>query len=494
MIVFLFLAAVSLRPWKECDGQFERAFEPARLLGILAVPVSWLSRGEVRAAEAALLSNEETRRADGRAVLLSAQSRAAPREDVLARGRGLVHAEVFDRVKENPDRVLVRYAPGSRVEPGMPVVCGDFYVGRVFSVVRGRSAPDLADRVDPGEAAVDLVTGKDFRVGAAVEGAVRNAAAQAAPPGSSVRSGEDLPLLVVGGVVPRGRPGEEGARDVLLAVHCPSDRDVAAGEVRVREVDLTGADAYAALADGFLLGSLERTQRDRASLLAVRPGLDYSGGLYQIAIVGPAEHRSAGPDLARDPFDDASWIDVSLMLQGDPTFWREGRILRAGRDRNLEDGAALALGGNYLGCIARAGASSSSARLLGDAGHEISALGSPVDADGGSVGSPIAIGRLTSFGRDRSTGEVFLRWDAAIPLPQDGQAAGVPAVLYTAAGQRAVPPGLRVGWTVLPRGRGPFLLRVRQEEDGLRLVLLRAWRDPARNSAPADDPGGSSRP
>jgi hypothetical protein len=464
VIVFLFLAAVSLRPWKDCDAQFERAFEPARLLGNLAFPVSWLARDEVRAAEADLLAHEEARRAEGRAVLLAAQTRAAPRQDVLAHGRGLIHAEVFEHVKENPDRVLVRFAPGARVEAEMPVVCGDFYVGRVASVPRA------------GEAAVDLVTGQDFRVGACVENAVRAADARPAPASFSAA---EIPLLVVGGVVPRGRPGEKGARDLLLAVHCPSDRGAAAGEVRVREVDL-GQDPFSALADGFLLGTLERTARDRASLLAVRPGLDYSGGLFQIAIVCPADRSGAGPDLARDPFDEAAWIDVSLQLQGDPTFWREGRIVRAGRDRNLEDGAALELGGNYLGCIARAGARSSSARMLGDAGHVISALASPVDADGAPAGAPIAIGRLTSFGRDRSTGEVFLRWEAAVPLPEEDGAPGVMAAIYTAAGQRAVPPGLRVGWTVLPRGPGPFLLRVRQEEDGLRLVALRAWRDPAR--------------
>ncbi|MFN0008000.1 MAG: hypothetical protein ACKVXR_08850 [Planctomycetota bacterium] len=473
VLVFLFLAAVSLRPWRQLDSSFEAAFEPARLLGNLAVPVSWLARSEVRAAEEALISNVEARRADGRAVLLSAQSRAAPREGVLARGRGLVHAEVLERVEDDSDRVRVRFAPGSRVEPGMPVVCGDFYVGRVNSC-------------SAGEAFVDLVTRQDFRVGAVVEGALRGPEVPSA--------GGDAPLLVVGGVVPRGRPGEGGPRELLLAAHCPSDPDLTAGEVRVREVDPIGGDPYATLADGFLLGSLERAQRDRSSFLAVRPGLDYSGGLYQMAIVCPAENRSAGPDLARDPFDDAAWIDVSLVLQGDPTFWRESRIVRSGRNQELVDGAALELGANYLGCIARAGRSSSSARLLGDAGHEISALASPVDADGNPAGPPIAIGRLTSFGRDRRSGEVFLRWDAAIPLPEADGAAGLPAVLYTAAGQRAVPPGLRVGWTLLPRGRGPFLLRVRQEEDGLGLVHLRAWRDPARPAAPGADAGSTSRP
>ena len=463
MIVFLFLAAVSLRPWGEFDARFERLFEPARALGNLAAPIVWLSGGEVEAAES-VLAGAEARRAEGRAVLLAAQSRAAPREDVLAQGRGLVHAEVFEYAADNGDRVHVRYAPAARVEAGMPVVCGDFYVGRVVSAARG-------------QAAVDLVTGKDFRVGAAVE-----------------RAGAEPALLVVGGVVPRGRPGEAGARDLLLAVHCPSVQDLAGGEVRVRELEPGVEDAFAALADGFLLGSLERTPRDRANLPAVRPGLDYSGGLYQVAIVGPAAPGIAGPDLARDPFDDAAWIDVRLALQGDPTSWREGRIVRAGTNRQLEDGAALELGGNYVGCLMRAGSSSSSARLLGDAGHEISALASPVDAEGRPSGAPISVGRLVSFGRDPATGEVFLRWDAAIPLPEEGDSPGVPAVLTTAAGQRAVPPGLRVGWTVLPRGRGPFLLRVRQEEDGLRLVALRAWRDPARIAAAGELAAGADRP
>jgi len=103
VIVFLFLAAVSLRSWGEFDAKFEALFEPARLLANLAAPLSWVSRGEVRAEGVEELAAQEARRAEGRAVLLAAQSRAAPREDVLARGRGLVHAEVFGYVEDNPD-------------------------------------------------------------------------------------------------------------------------------------------------------------------------------------------------------------------------------------------------------------------------------------------------------------------------------------------------------------------------------------------------------
>jgi hypothetical protein len=451
LIVFLFLAASSLRPWKDLDDKIATAFEPARRLSNLTLPLAWLARGEVRAAEASLLPGEEARRAAGRAVLVSAQTRAAPRDDALAKGRGLVHAEVIDHSRDEPDHLLIRYPPGARVEPGMPVVSGDFYVGRVASVARGAKGA-----ADPGEAAVDLVTGREFRVGAGVEPEA---------------------LLVVGGVVPRGRRGQPGSLDVLLAVHCPSDAQVVSGVVRVRETD--AAESCAGLADGFLLGTLEVVERGDSRVAAVRPGLDYSGGLYQMAIVCPGGPTSAGPELARDPFDEAAWTDVALALPGDPTFWREARIVLAGRDAGLEDGAALALGATFLGSVTRAGADSSAASLLGDAGLEIPALASPLDAQGEPAGAPIAIGRLLSLGRDRSTGEVFLRWDAALPLPAgENVQEGVPAVLYTAAGQRAVPPGLRIGWTVLPRGRGPFALRVKQEVDGLGLVSLRAWRDP----------------
>jgi hypothetical protein len=491
-------------------------FEPARALGVLAVPLSWLARGEVRAAEEALLGTEGARRAAGRAVLVAAQSRAAPVEEALASGRGLVHAEVYEHVREVPDRVRVRYAPGSRVEPGMPVVCGDFYVGRVVTVARPSSSANASDPAavsrEPGEAIVELVTDKDFRVGGEIEAPVRE---EGAGPGPV----EGPPRLIVGGVVPRGRAGEKGARDLLLAVHSPSDRKVIGGSVRVRETDLrgplgptaprgpgerrgtsaSGDEAYAHLADGFLLGTLETIEREGQRFPGIRPGLDYSGGLYQLTIVSPSANPSAGVDLARDPFDDAAWIDVSVALPGDPTAWREGRIVRAGRSRAVEDGAALAIGATFLGTIVRAGRSSSTASLLGDAGLEVSALASPVapeafgDPAAPPIGPPIAIGRLLSLGRDRSTGEVILRWDAALPLPEEPNARGVAAVLYTAAGQRSVPPGLRIGWTVLPRGRGPFALRVRQEIDGIAVVRMRAWRDPARASFDAADPTGEER-
>jgi hypothetical protein len=457
LIVFLFLAALSLRPWKSFEDKIEVAFEPARALRGLTLPLAWLSAREVRAAETALLAGEDSRRATGRAVLASAQTSAAPADLALARGRGLIHAEVVARALDDPNRAIVRFAPGSEVARGMPAVCGDFYVGRVVSVDPSR----------PGEGAIDLVTGKDFRVG----GAVFDPGS-----GSGGRTAGEPALLVVGGVVPRGREKAE----LLLATHCPSDPSLAAGLVRVREIDAPGNDPYRGLADGFRLGSLERVQRGGTNLLAVRPGLDYSSGLFQIAVVCPSQHAAAGLNLAQDPFVEDRWLDGHLALAGDPSFWREGRVLSAGTDQGVEDGAALSLGASFLGCVVRAGHSTSKVRLLGDAGLEFSALANPESGGRplapGTSDAPFTIGRLVSLGRDRSDGVLLLRWEAAIPLEMDGSNGPVQAVLYTASGQRAVPPGLRIGTTVLPRGRGPFLLRVRQEQDGLSFTRVRVWR------------------
>jgi len=446
LIVFLFLAALALRRRSEMAEGIEAAFLPARALRVLASPLAWLSFGEVRAAEERLAAGEEARRAAALAALEAAQVSAAPSERSLAQGRGLVHAEVVDRLADDTDRVLVRFAPGSAVEPGMPVVCGDYFVGRV------RSVPNPGR----GEATVDLVTRRDFRVGAAVESA-----------------GAPALELVVGGLMPRG--GGKGAPkgDRALAAHCPSDRSITEGEARVREIEVGPADPFRGLADGFLLGSLESARRGAADLLMVRPGLDYESGLSQVGILCPSGTAPAAPDLARDPFQPAHWLDASLAIAGDASFWREGRLLLAGTPAGVRDGAALAFGASFLGTVVAAGDRTSKIALLGDPGLELTALAAP------ELGKPIPIGRLVSLGRDRSDGCLLLRWSPTVAM--QGLVEDLPVALYTASGHRSVPPGLLVGRCRLPRGRGPFVLRVRQEESGRLLVRVRVWREKPAN-------------
>jgi cell shape-determining protein MreC len=441
LIVFFFLAAFSLRKQSEVADRLEDLFRPARALRSLAAPLVWLSAREVRAAESALAAGEDARRAAARAVLEAAQVSAAPSERSLSQGRGVVHAEVVDRLEDDPDRVVVHFAAEATVEPGMPVVCGDYYVGRVASV----QGPGR------GEATVDLVTRRDFRVGGVAQGTAAN----------------EPPLLVVGGLVPRGP--EKGDR--LLAVHCPSDPDLAAGEIRVRETDAGPVDRFRGLADGFLLGWIERVRRGGGAITAVRPGLDYESAVSQIGILCPSAVAPAGPDLARDPFLDARWLDASFALPGDASFWREGRVLLAGYREGVREGAALAVGASFLGTVASAGPTTSKVALLGDPGLELTALACLQDPSA----PPLPIGRLVSLGRDRADGSLRLRWNPSVAIGLASDVASV--VLYTASGHRSVPPGLRIGTTELPRGRGPFVLRVRQEADGLGLTRARVWRE-----------------
>jgi cell shape-determining protein MreC len=446
LLAFLFLAALSLRPSSELRARLDAVCEPARLLRLLGAPLHWLSIGEARAAERQLSSGEEERRADGRAVLAAAQVGAAPSEKTLAQGRGVVHAEVVDRVENDLDRMIVRFAPESDVEIGMPVVSGDRYVGSIVSV----------DTLRRGEARVDLVTRKDYRVGAEV-----------------LRREGDPVLLVVGGILPRS--GKED--DTLLAAHFPSDPKLDGGEVRVRETGPGAAGSLRALADGFLIGSLERVRRGGADLLGVRHPLDLHSGPSHVGILCPSQHAPAGPDLARDPFEDERWLDASFALAGDASFWRETRVLSAGHAAGISDGAAVAFGASLLGCVERTGAATSLVRLLGDPGLEVTALASvaapPVE---GRPIETVPIGRLVSLGRDRSDGSLLLRWAPALRT-EGGSALDV--VLYTAPGRRSVPPGLRLGRTTLPRGRGPFVLRVRQEASGVSLTRARVWREEA---------------
>lgn len=465
LLVFLFLAGLSLRPKSELAEKLDALCEPARHLRVLGAPIGWLSTAEVRAAEKGLLAGEEARRAAGRAVLAAAQTSAAPSERALAEGRGLVHAEVVDRLEEDQDRLIVRFAPEADVQPGMPVVSGDFYVGRVAFV----------DTLHRGEARIDLVTRKDFRVGAVA----------ARPTGDPLR-------LVVGGLLPKNGKDD----DLLLAAHCPSDPTVAAGEVRVRETGPGPDVALQALADGFLLGSLERARRGEVLLLCVRPGLDYHTGPSHIGILCPSQHAPAGPDLARDPFDDERWMDARFSLAGDASFWRETRVLSAGSSSGITDGAAVAFGASLLGCVEHPGARTSVVRLLGDPGLRIQALAAVADASNESrVVSTIQLGSLVSLGRDRSDGSLLLRWTPSIRTDESRSdpahpAAGVEVVLYTASGHRSMPPGLRLGRTTLPPGRGPFVLKIRQEEAGLALTRARVWREEAPLSVAAPAAGG----
>jgi hypothetical protein len=89
------------------------------------------------------------------------------------------------------------------------------------------------------------------------------------------------------------------------------------------------------------------------------------------------------------------------------------------------------------------------------------------------VDAPQALGLLVSLGPDGS--EVAFEWPATVPLDV-AKTGALQAEVWTAAGEPDVPPGLLVGTTTLPRGRGPFVLHVKLAQDPRDALHLSVWR------------------
>ena len=478
LLVVLFLAAQSLGARSDLAPKIEDLCAPFRAVAAIAAPLGWISHGEAWAAERNVTAGEEARRAAARALLAAAESSAAPSERALAEGKGLLHAEVVEHVDGDPDRLVVRFASGAGVRRGMPVVCGDDFVGRVVSV----------DEAEAGLARVDLVTRRDFRVGAEIVHGD-------SPKGAPVQ-------VVVGGVLPRGV-----AKEVVLEARTPHGK-ATGGEVRVLELERKDEDPYRTLANGFRLGTLvflgDAVRKD--SILGVRPALDFKPGfLSHVGILCPSEHAPAGLDLARDPFSEEHWVPARFALAGTASFWRETRALSR-PSISISDGAAVVLGSNLLGCVESPfpERAPSHVALLGDPGFEVAAMASPVPPTTGATtttdaptaagddakAAVIPIGKLVSLGRNRRDGTLRLRWDPSVRALAERSSAPTEVILYTASGRRSVPPGLVIGRTLLPdarRGvRGPFVLSVRQEETGLSIAEVRVWCD---RTSPGGEPG-----
>lgn len=447
-VTFLALVVLSLRPVDELERAAGFALAPVRLAVELVAPLSWATRGSVRAATAPRTPVEEERRSCA-ALLVADQTSARPASPALCAGRVLIHAEVVGRKASSRDRVVVELPPRARVEPGMPVVHGDQYVGRVLHVEERRVGGDASAAL----ATVELVTAASARIGARMS----------VPPFSR---------LVVGGLA----PPVEGSNALLLAAHKPDDRRVVAGGVEVFEqLDVAAelSSDYAGLADGYRLGELVTLasshgagagpvtiQRSGQSVRAVRPGLDYKAGLYQLVVLGLPDPARAGPDeflLEHDPFDPADWLGADVALGGDPSFWREGRKLKAGLAAGVAAGAAVKSGARFVGRVIAVQGLTADVALLGDRGLELPGLAWVAARPGATERpAPFSLGRLVCLGRT-TAGDARLRWDALVPYGAPG-AEPVRAELYTGSGERGVPRGLLVGEILVPSGPGPHEL------------------------------------
>jgi hypothetical protein len=453
LIALLALIVLSLRPEPTVDAVVDAVFAPAQMLGVLAAPLRWLSFGAVRAAQSDLDASAPEEIESSRALVTAERSSARPTERDLTAGRGFVLAEVVSYFDKHRDEMEIAYNPRAVLAPGMPVVCGDVYVGRVKSV--GAS--------DPGRARVALVTGASFRVGAAVE-----CESSDGPP----RRAD----LVVGGL-PSRRATSDGLR---LAAQFTSDRKIDHGTVRVSEIDSLEADPYRKLADGYLLGELKPSADPAVDPPSVEAKLAYAGGLSEVAVLHP-DPAFVGSLFVRDPFDPAAWIETHVLVDGTPSFWRAGVELAAGSDRGVAERAAIAVGPRLVGRVASARIRGAHALLLADPGFQVNAWARIEGEE-----EPLALGRLTSLGLDRSTGALILRAEGSLPQPSSPADRARRATLFTGAGDLGIPAGLWIGTAEIPADDHARRILVLAPQAHQALSDISVWR-----CAPAGSEGST---
>lgn len=436
-VCVLCLCVLSLRPEPFVERVLGVFFAPTRVLAALASPLSVFD-DEVQAAAPQVEALE--RRC--RTVRDRYREIARPPATLLARGAVAIEAEVEGRAERSRDTLWIRLATAEGVRPGVPVVCGEAYVGRVLAL----------DPERPRRARVELLTGADFRVGAAVE------------------SGNRRSDMVCGGLAPRASGAD---RSLRLAVHHPSDRAISEGEVRVAEPPaLVLDDEDARLGDGFLLGDLFPLQarEGEEQRLALRPALDFAAGLFHVCVLVPPERAPSRVPPIEDLFEEDAWLAGDLILQGELSAWRSGRKLSLGSGRGARAGGAILRDARFLGRVERAGATLSDVRLLSDPGFSFPALAA-ID------GEPCVLGRLVSLGFDEARGRVRFRMQRDAPLSESLPAvlgrASVSATLFTGAGERGVPLGLFVGDTTLATRAGTQVIEVELETPGAGEVFVR---------------------
>lgn len=442
------LFVTSVRPIAPIEAALEHVIAPVRILSELVRPMSVLSLREVRAAEARLRELEDAEFDARRELHEDGRAFALPSEPGLAAGRRFVPAEVIERSRSSLDRIVVALESGHAIgiEPGLPVVSGNVYVGRVAEV----------DVPRPGQATVELVTGAGFFVGAVLE---------PDDPEAPGLTGEPL-RMVVGGI-----PADERG-DVRLAVHNPVRRDLPDGSVRVEE-GVAGIDPFARLAEGYELGRLEgaggRGRSRSRPRLGVEPLVDYKAGLHQLCVLLPADSARPPETPEEDLLFDGRWRGARPVSIGDPNGRRDGLVLGAGTWNGVRPGAAVLFGVRLIGRIQSAGPLASRASLLGDPGLSVPAVARIEGRE-----EPLALGRLLSLGR--AAGEehgrvVYLHWEALEKLAADGSGPAR-ATLFTGSGDALVPRGLVLGEALLPRGPGPHVIALEQPADTRRVRTL----------------------
>ncbi|MEM7305989.1 MAG: hypothetical protein AAF682_04930 [Planctomycetota bacterium] len=416
------LIGAAIRPIGPLEASLGVVLAPLGLVAELASPL-WILRGpEVRAAERKLHATRREEARSGEELLRALAEFATPRDPELVRGRRLVHAEVVGRGDGGRDVIRIRLRDARGIEPGLPVVNGPVFVGRI------QKLEPQADPAGGGFAEVELVTSRRFHVGARV---------------SDETLGVEVDMTVGGLDV--GPRGASRAR-IALAVQNPSDRALTSGTAVVHE-RLREMDPYASLAEGYLLGSVRREGEEHWN---IEPELDYLDGLFHVVVLATPDPGLPSDEPLPQALTDSGWRKARPLSHGDPSPWRETVSVAVGTTHGVQPGAALAFGARFVGRIGEAGPWSADALLLGDVGLNVVAVARFEGEE-----RPRVLGRLVSLGRDGS-GTVRMRAGGGEPLSlePDGSDGRRLAHLFTGSGDPGVPSGLYLGPARVPVGPG----------------------------------------
>jgi hypothetical protein len=454
LLTWLGLVGSSIWPVPALDAALGLVLAPLRPIAEIASPLLVLRRPEVLAAQRSLLAAWDAEAEAGEALLAAQARHATPSAPELVQGRRLVHAEVVGRSRRSADRLLARVRDARGLEPGLPVVHGAVFVGRIWRV--GPAADLDAERIE-----IELVTSPTFRVGARTV---------------DEATGREVELIV-------GGLDDEGA----LAVQSPSDRGLVGGLAAVH-ARLDVLDPALSLAEGYRLGRVRREGEEQRWSVAAE--LDYRDGLFHLVVLAPPDGTLPSDQPMPQALADLGWQRARPLTHGDPSPWRETLRVAVGSSDGARPGAALAFGARIVGRLGDVGPWSADACLFGDVGFHVVAV-ARFDGDG----VPRVLGRLVSLGRDAGGAVVFrAAGGEPLPLEPDGPDGCRAAQLFTGAGDAGVPSGLLIGAARVPVARGPD-----EGDDGERHVRLEGGgragnlRDlwvrvedagPARRSAP----------
>jgi cell shape-determining protein MreC len=446
LVLLILCAVLSVRPIPMVNSVLDLLFTPTRFIAELVAPLSWVRASEVQAAELSIDKVARTVRGSAARLLSEEQRSALPTLPGLRTGRRRVHGEVIRRTLGNKDRIEVRVATTEGIVPDLPVVTGNHYIGRVARL----------DGEDPNLIHVDLVTGKGFFVGAAVQRLDWR--------GESM--GQPVPF-VAGGLV---NAQDADAEQLHLALHHPILRGQDKGRVFVSESGEFD-EVLAALSHGFLLGELQSYREGPDSVgLRIQSPLDFKSGLFQVIVLTAETAGEEARMLELDTFVSGNWLAARALTRGDVTPTREGRRLSKGSMAGISTGRAVALGAHLVGRVGEVSSLSCDLLGLGDPGIRLAVL---AKIDGESVPRPM--GEIVSLGRSREDGSLAFRWTCRIDLEPAMSGELLYAELYTGSGEDGVPRGLFIGWAALPTERATHEIKVMQDSAVQELNHVFVW-------------------